>query len=89
MPIEGFILVRHAMPELDPQVPPEEWLLGERGRAAARHLAGVLPAGAYLVASQEPKAVETLRQAAHADADADGPVDVVLERGFGTASEPP
>jgi hypothetical protein len=30
------ILVRHAMPEVRPEVPAERWELGEAGRAAAR-----------------------------------------------------
>ncbi|MFF5077729.1 histidine phosphatase family protein [Actinoplanes sp. NPDC000266] len=57
-----MIFVRHAMPALDPAVPPTAWHLGDEGRAAARRLH--LPPDAYLVASDEPKAVETLRYAA-------------------------
>ncbi|XVV17447.1 hypothetical protein ACQP2X_24615 [Actinoplanes sp. CA-131856] len=56
-----MIFVRHAMPALDPAVPPTAWHLGDEGRAAARLLR--LPPDAYLVASDEPKAVETLRHA--------------------------
>ncbi|SNY45018.1 histidine phosphatase family protein [Paractinoplanes atraurantiacus] len=56
-----MIFVRHAMPVLDPAVPPARWHLGDEGRAAARLLR--LPRDAYLVASDEPKAVETLRHA--------------------------
>ncbi|XVU30294.1 histidine phosphatase family protein [Actinoplanes sp. CA-054009] len=57
-----MIFVRHAMPVLDPAVPPTAWHLGDEGRTAARLLR--LPAGAHLVASNEPKAVETLQYAA-------------------------
>ena len=64
-----LILVRHAMPDLDPQTPPHEWPLGEDGRSAARALAGVLPAGALLVASTEPKAWQTLEPAGRVDRD--------------------
>jgi broad specificity phosphatase PhoE len=63
---DEFIVIRHAMPELDPQVPPDQWHLGPAGRAAARQLAAILPTHPYLVASEEPKAIETLREAATA-----------------------
>lgn len=56
-----MFLVRHAMPEVDPAVPPEAWRLGADGVAAARALD--LPPDAYLVASTESKAAETLRAA--------------------------
>jgi broad specificity phosphatase PhoE len=56
------ILIRHAMPERVPGVPPREWHLGEEGRAAARTLAALLPSGARIVSSDEPKAVETAEQ---------------------------
>ena len=55
------ILVRHAMPEVDPARPPQHWQLGGPGVAAARSLS--LPPAACLVASTEPKAAETLRAA--------------------------
>ncbi|MCY1143341.1 histidine phosphatase family protein [Actinoplanes sp. Pm04-4] len=58
------ILVRHAMPEVDPGVPPRLWHLGAAGEAAARALTPALPADAVLVASTEPKAAETLQAAA-------------------------
>jgi broad specificity phosphatase PhoE len=58
------ILVRHAMPELDPAVPHHEWRLGEAGRAAARELAVRLPRDASVVASDEPKARETAEEIA-------------------------
>ncbi|MBU2665512.1 histidine phosphatase family protein [Actinoplanes bogorensis] len=56
-----IILVRHAMPALEPGVAPHRWRLGAEGRAAAGQL--TLPADGYLVASSEPKAAETLSAA--------------------------
>src|SRR5690349_4319520 len=56
-----LILVRHAMPDVDPDVSPRHWRLGPAGLAGARAL--TLPPGAYLTASTEPKAAETLRAA--------------------------
>jgi broad specificity phosphatase PhoE len=58
-----LILVRHAMPAVLPAVPPERWSLSDEGRAAARQLATLLPADAVFVASDEPKAAETLPSA--------------------------
>jgi broad specificity phosphatase PhoE len=58
-----LILVRHAMPAFGPDVPPEEWELSDEGRAAAATLARLLPAGARLVGSNEPKAWQTLEPA--------------------------
>ncbi len=62
--MSSIVLVRHAMPALDPEVPPEQWILSAEGRQAATALAGALPAGyldnALLVASDEPKAYQTL-----------------------------
>jgi broad specificity phosphatase PhoE len=55
-----LILVRHAMPAVDPDADPSAWPLGSAGRTAARQLAGRLPRGALLVASDEPKAWQTL-----------------------------
>ena len=53
-----LILVRHAMPAYHRDVAPESWDLSGEGRAAAAQL--VLPPDAYLVASAEPKAYQTL-----------------------------
>jgi broad specificity phosphatase PhoE len=53
-------LVRHAMPQVDPATDPATWPLGADGRAAARRLSRRLPPGALLVASDEPKAWQTL-----------------------------
>lgn len=55
-----LILVRHAMPAVDPDVPPERWHLSPDGHRAATALAARLPADAVLVASAEPKARQTL-----------------------------
>lgn len=64
-----LILVRHAMPDVDPRVPPHEWPLSEAGRSAAALLAGDLPAGSRLVASTETKAWQTLEPAGQVDRD--------------------
>jgi broad specificity phosphatase PhoE len=61
-----LILVRHAMPAFGPETPPQEWLLGDAGHAAARLLADTLPANSHLVASDEPKAWQTLEAAGQA-----------------------
>jgi broad specificity phosphatase PhoE len=58
------ILVRHAMPEIVRDVPPDEWHLGAAGRAAARELADRLPHGPRVVSSDEPKARETAEEIA-------------------------
>jgi broad specificity phosphatase PhoE len=51
------------MPAHGPGVPPHRWMLHPDGLAAARRLAGRLPADRYLVASGEPKAWQTLEPA--------------------------
>jgi broad specificity phosphatase PhoE len=53
-------LVRHAMPAVDPAADPATWALSPVGRAAARELVQNLPADALLLASDEPKAWQTL-----------------------------
>ncbi len=63
-----LLLVRHAMPAIDPAADPSAWALGGRGLAASRRLARWIPPGALLIASEEPKAWQTL--------DPDGSVDV-------------
>jgi broad specificity phosphatase PhoE len=55
-----LLLVRHAMPAVEPDVPAGRWRLTEDGRAAARALRPSVPAGARFVASDERKAIETL-----------------------------
>jgi broad specificity phosphatase PhoE len=56
------ILVRHAMPEVRPDVPAQSWELGEAGRAAARALARVLPPAPFALTSDEPKARQTAEE---------------------------
>ena len=51
------------MPQIDPATDPATWPLGPEGRAAARRLGRRLPSGAFLVASDEPKAWQTLAPA--------------------------
>ncbi len=54
-----LVLVRHALPLVEPTVPSAKWRLGPDGREAARRLAAALPARSFVVASTEPKARET------------------------------
>jgi broad specificity phosphatase PhoE len=56
-----LILVKHAMPEVDPARPAAEWRLGDEGRVAARRIAEELRRfePVAVVASVEPKAWET------------------------------
>jgi broad specificity phosphatase PhoE len=56
-----LILIKHAPPEVVPDVPPEQWKLSERGRALCTPLAdAVRPhTPAVVVSSTEPKASET------------------------------
>ncbi|MDI6105691.1 histidine phosphatase family protein [Actinoplanes sp. NEAU-A12] len=56
----ALLLVRHAMPALNPEVAPERWELDTAGRRGAESLTHVLPPDAVLVSSQEPKARQTL-----------------------------
>ena len=48
------------MPELVPDADPAGWVLSAEGMAAAAELRTRLPDGAYLVASDEPKAWQTV-----------------------------
>jgi broad specificity phosphatase PhoE len=77
----SLVLVRHAMPAYSENVPADEWVLSDDGRAAAERLCAGLPAGALLAASEEPKAWQTLEPAG----------DVVRDRRLGEvyrANEP-
>ena len=56
------VLVRHAMPEPQPDVPARRWRLGDDGRAAARALAGALPRAPLTLTSDEPKAQQTAQE---------------------------
>jgi broad specificity phosphatase PhoE len=62
----NLILVKHAMPQLEPDVPSREWRLSDAGREGATILAGRLApyAPGVIVASTEPKATETAQIAA-------------------------
>jgi broad specificity phosphatase PhoE len=65
---ERLLLVRHAMPQVEPSVPAELWELGDEGRAAARALRPLIDGPAYYVASTELKALQTLQEiAGHLD----------------------
>ncbi len=76
-----LVLTRHAMPDVRPDVPAGEWHLRDDGRVAARKLGDMVPAHAHLVASDEPKAVETSTEAS-------GRSDVVIDAGFGEVRRP-
>ena len=56
-----FILVKHAMPEITPQVPASLWNLSDSGRQAASLLAdkAVAHLPQIVFSSLEPKAMET------------------------------
>jgi broad specificity phosphatase PhoE len=76
---DRVLLVRHAMPEAVAQVAARDWQLSAQGRAAARSLR--LPADALLVASDEPKAAQTLHEAT-------GGAPVLVDPGFGEVRRP-
>jgi broad specificity phosphatase PhoE len=61
-----LILVKHAPPEIAPDVPSPRWVLSDAGRARCAWLAHELAAHdvRYLAASLEPKALETAALAA-------------------------
>jgi broad specificity phosphatase PhoE len=62
-PMRKLILVKHAPPEVVPEVPPEQWSLSAKGRDDCALLADRLAAHepAVIVSSEEPKAAETAR----------------------------
>lgn len=76
-----LILVRHAMPQVVPGVPPDRWELGEDGRRAARALAKQLDRPAYHVASDEPKARQTIEELA-------GAAEIRTDPGFREVGRP-
>ncbi|WP_045743222.1 MULTISPECIES: histidine phosphatase family protein [Actinoplanes] len=63
---ERLILVRHAMPAIDPGVPADRWSLAWDSRVAARLLRLHVSHPAYYVASTEPKAAQTMQEIAGA-----------------------
>jgi broad specificity phosphatase PhoE len=73
--LSHLTLIRHAMPQVDAAMPPHRWQLGAEGRAAAAALRTAVPDPAHLVASDEPKAVETMRELA-------GHRDIPMDPGF-------
>jgi 2,3-bisphosphoglycerate-dependent phosphoglycerate mutase len=56
-----LVLIRHSLPEIDPNVPARGWRLSEEGRKRCVPLAEEVSVydPAVVVTSQEPKAVET------------------------------
>jgi broad specificity phosphatase PhoE len=64
-----LFLVRHAMPAVSPEIPPEQWQLDSAGQRGADTLRHVIPPDALLVSSQEPKARQTLEPIGHVFAD--------------------
>jgi broad specificity phosphatase PhoE len=77
-------LIRHASPQIQPEVPAREWRLSERGIAEARELAAIA-AGWGLAAvytSAEPKAQSTALLIAEASGLATGVVDGFEELRF-------
>lgn|SRR5574341_624678 len=62
-----LLLVKHALPEIVPEVPPAQWHLSELGRSRCNALADKLAAynPDVAVSSAEPKAAETARIVAH------------------------
>ncbi|MEU4688607.1 hypothetical protein [Actinoplanes sp. NPDC023714] len=63
---ERLILVRHAMPAVDPLVPASQWPLAWDSRVAARLLRLHVTHPAHYVASTEPKAAQTMQEIAGA-----------------------
>ena len=58
-----LFLVKHALPEIEPDVPAKMWQLGERGGAQSARLAEALRPyrPSVVISSAEPKAAETGR----------------------------
>jgi broad specificity phosphatase PhoE len=75
----GVLLVRHAMPAARADIAARDWPLSAEGLAAARRLR--LPTGASLVASDEPKAAQTLRAACPG-------AEILADAGFGEVRRP-
>jgi broad specificity phosphatase PhoE len=59
--LRKLILIKHASPQVDPNVPAEQWELSEQGRSCCAALAeAVRPyAPSVIVSSSEPKAQQT------------------------------
>lgn len=69
MVAHGVTLLRHAAPEVQPDVSPASWRLSRQGRSAAQRLRGRLASGAVLASSLEVKALQTLCLASGITAD--------------------
>jgi broad specificity phosphatase PhoE len=69
------------MPIVEPGVPSDQWQLGDEGRAGARSLRSQLSEPAYFVASDEPKAIQTLKELA-------GETSVSIDPGFREVRRP-
>ena len=56
-----LLLVKHALPDIQPDVPAKRWRLGEQGRVQSARLAEALRPynPSAVISSDEPKAVET------------------------------
>ncbi len=56
-----LLLAKHALPEIQPEVPAKHWRLGDRGRAQSERLADALRpySPSVVLTSEEPKAAET------------------------------
>ena len=74
-----LVLVRHAIPAVDPATPSVLWQLSDDGLAAARALRPRIPAAAYFVSSPEPKALQTVQQLGE---------EITTEAGFGEVRRP-
>jgi broad specificity phosphatase PhoE len=61
--VDEVLIVRHAMPVVEANVPAELWRLSDEGRATARDLAAAFPQDLYAVTSDEPKARQTAEEA--------------------------
>lgn len=60
-----LVLVRHAMPDARPDIPPHRWSLTDASRREARALKSALPLDlVHYVASEERKAIQTLEELA-------------------------
>ncbi|MBI3943723.1 MAG: histidine phosphatase family protein [Chloroflexi bacterium] len=59
--MSSLILVKHALPEIETEVPARDWRLSEQGRRRCRDLAARLAPydPAVVITSDEPKAIET------------------------------
>lgn len=54
-------MVKHAMPQVSPGIPPDQWQLGESGHQSCLELARKLPEWqpSHIITSQETKALQT------------------------------